>query len=443
MQNSKLEQTFHIKNILKFTFPTILMMVFLSMYTTIDGIMVARLVSDEALAAVNIVYPVVSLILAVALMLSSGANAVIAFNLGENKLKEANQKLTSTYCIGGLIGFLLMVVGIVFLEPILKVLGTSQSLMPYAVPYLKVMLYFAPMMIFQILTQTFLVTDGKPLLGLGLSLASGIANVALDYYFMAVLNLGVAGAALATGLGYVLTGGVGILLFLNVKKKGIRFSKPKFESHFIRKTLSNGSSEMVNNLSIAFTTFLFNVTMMRLIGNQGVVAITIILYVQFIQMAIYFGYAQGISPIISFKYGAGKIEELKQVIKHSFAIITAFSILVIMLSLGFSSPVIRLFTGDKQALFDLTREGFMIYLTAFVFIGINVFMSAMFTALGNGRVSAMLSFLRTFVFIVGSLLLFPSIWGVTGVFVATPISEGLAFCLSIFAYYRGKSQYGY
>lgn len=443
MKNSKLEQTFNIKNILKFTFPTILMMVFLSMYTTIDGVMVARLVSDEALAAVNIVYPVVSLILAVALMLSSGANAVIAFNLGENKLKEANQRLTATYCIGGLIGFLLMVVGIVFLEPILKVLGTSQSLMPYAVPYLKVTLYFAPMMIFQILTQTFLVTDGKPLLGLGLSLASGIANVALDYYFMAVLNLGVAGAALATGLGYVLTGGVGILLFLNVKKKGLRFSKPKFESHFLQKTLSNGSSEMVNNLSIAFTTFLFNVTMMRLIGNQGVVAITIILYVQFIQMAIYFGYAQGISPIISFKYGAGKIEELKQVIKHSFAIITAFSILVIVLSLGFSTPVIRLFTGDKQALFDLTREGFMIYLTAFVFIGINVFMSAMFTALGNGRVSAMLSFLRTFVFIVGSLLFFPSIWGVTGVFVATPISEALAFCLSIFAYVRGKSRYGY
>lgn len=443
MQSSTLAQNFNWRKLIRFSLPTILMMVSLSLYTTVDGIMVSQLISEKGLAAVNLVYPVVSLILASSLMLSSGSNAIIAYLLGEGKAQEAREKLTTTYLFGLTFAALIMAIGLIFIKPILLGLGTSDELMIYALPYLKTMLYFTPFVFLQIFTQTFMVTEGKPILGLVLSILSGVINIGLDYFFMGVWDLGITGAALATGIGYMVTGLYGFFYFLIYPKAGLRFSKPTGDLVFLIKTMTNGASEMVNNVSIAFTTFLFNVTMIRLLGNEGVVAITIILYVQFIQMAIYFGYAQGVSPIISFKYGSEDREGLKGLIRKSFIFVFASSLGVILFSFILASPVIALFVEKGTSVFYLTKQGFLITLFAYVFMGANVFMSAMFTALGNGRVSALLSFMRTFVFIVGALVLLPNVFGVTGVWIAAPISEALAFVISWLAYVRGKNRYGY
>ncbi len=423
--------------LLTFTFPTILMMLFLSLYTTVDGIMVSRLVSENALAAVNIVFPVVSLILAIALMFSSGANAIIAFHLGEKNTKKAREKLSATYCYGFIVSLGILAIGTLFMDPIIRLLGTSDSLSLYAKPYLSIMLIFTPMIFFQIFTQTFLVTEGKPLQGLLLSLASGVINIVLDYIFIAHFRWGISGAALATGLGYTLTGTYGLLYFGFHKHAVLKLAKPSFDWSFFLKTTTNGASEMVSNLAIAFTTFLFNITMLRLIGNDGVVAITIILYVQFIQMAIYFGYSQGVSPLISYLHGSKETQELQMLIRKSFVFIFVASALVIALSYVFLEPLIQLFVTKGTPVFDITKEGFTIFLVAYVFMGFNVFMSAMFTALGNGRVSATLSFLRTFVFITGALLLLPNAMGLLGVWIAVPLSECLSFGCSVWAYLNG------
>lgn len=443
MQSSNLSQNFNWGKLLKFSLPTILMMVSLSLYTTVDGIMVSQLISEKGLAAVNLVYPVVSLILATSLMLSSGSNAIIAYLLGEGKAEEARKKLTTTYLFGLTFAVVIMAIGLLLIQPILLGLGTSEELMVYAMPYLKTMLYFTPFVFLQIFTQTFMVTEGKPILGLVLSILSGVINIGLDYLFMGVWGWGITGAAIATGIGYMVTGLYGLLYFMFHPKAGLRFSKPAWDLIFLFKTMTNGASEMVNNVSIAFTTFLFNVTMIRLIGNEGVVAITIILYVQFIQMAIYFGYAQGVSPIISFKYGSEDREGLKGLIRKSFIFVFSASFVVIGLSFLLANPVIGLFVESGTPVFELTKQGFLITLFAYVFMGANVFMSAMFTALGNGRVSALLSFMRTFVFIVGCLILLPNMFGVMGVWIAAPISEALAFFISWLAYVRGKNRYGY
>lgn len=439
----KLAQPFNFKRILFFTFPTILNMVLLSLYTTVDGIMVSRLVSENALAAVNIVFPVVSFVLAVALMLASGGNAIIANLLGQRKQDEASKKFTLIYGVGILLALLLTGIVFLLLDPLLKGLGATSDLYHYAAPYLKIMMLFSPMMVLQILTQTFMVTEGKPMLGLALSMLSGIINVGLDYLFMAHFKMGISGAALATGMGMAFTGIYGLLYFTLAKKRVLAFKWPKMNRSFVFAAMGNGASEMVNNLSVAFTTFLFNVTMVRLLGNEGVVAITIILYVQFIQMAIYFGYSQGISPVISFKYGANQIKELKAIVYRSFLFIGLSSVLVIGFSLIFVDAIIGLFVPSGAVVFDLTKEGFLIYLTAYVFMGFNIFVSAMFTALGNGRVSAFLSFFRTFVFIIGALLTLPNLLGLIGVWIAVPISEAISALLSYISYRNGKERYGY
>lgn len=439
----KLAQPFNFKRILFFTFPTILNMVLLSLYTTVDGIMVSRLVSENALAAVNIVFPVVSFVLAVALMLASGGNAIIANLLGQRKQDEASKKFTLIYGVGILLALLLTGIVFLLLDPLLKGLGATSDLYHYAAPYLKIMMLFSPMMVLQILTQTFMVTEGKPMLGLALSMLSGIINVGLDYLFMAHFKMGISGAALATGMGMAFTGIYGLLYFTLAKKRVLAFKWPKMNRSFVFAAMGNGASEMVNNLSVAFTTFLFNVTMVRLLGNEGVVAITIILYVQFIQMAIYFGYSQGISPVISFKYGANQIKELKAIVYRSFLFIGLSSVLVIGFSLIFVDAIIGLFVPSGAVVFDLTKEGFLIYLTAYVFMGFNIFVSAMFTALGNGRVSAFLSFFRTFVFIIGALLTLPNLLGLIGVWIAVPISEVISALLSYISYRNGKERYGY
>ena len=305
MQSTKLAQKFNLPRLLLFVFPTIVMMVFMSLYTSVDGAFVSRLIGEDALAAVNVVYPVMSVVLALSLMFTSGANAIIARMLGEGQPEKARRFFSLVYIVGTLMGIAATAITLLLMDSLLSLLGATETLYSYAREYLTVLCLFAPMLFLQVGTQNFFVTEGKPGVGLLVSALGGIANIILDYVFIAVFHMGIAGAALATGIGYMIPGLYGVCYFFASRKGTLWFVKPEFEGGKLLHTCTNGSSELVNNLSVAITTMLFNLTMLRYAGEGGVAAITVILYVQFIQAAIYFGYSQGIAPVISYKYGAG------------------------------------------------------------------------------------------------------------------------------------------
>ena len=443
MQSTKIAQKFNLPRLLTFVFPTIVMMVLMSLYTSVDGAFVSRLISEDALAAVNVVYPVMSVVLALSLMLTSGANAIIARKLGEGRPDEAKRFFSLIYLVGILMGVVLAVLTLLFLNPLLSFLGATELLFPYASEYLRVLILFAPVSFLQVAAQNFFVTEGKPGIGLLVSAMGGVANIILDYVFIAVFDMGIAGAALATGIGYAIPGIYGIFYFFTSRNGTLCFVKPQFEGKNLLHACTNGSSEFVNNLSVAITTVLFNLTMLRYANEGGVAAITVILYIQFIQAAIYFGYAQGIAPVISYKYGAGDKEQLQYVVRTSLWLLTACSVLVILLSVFGADLAISLFIQKGSAVYALTKRGFLLFCSAFLFMGINVFLSAMFTAFGNGAVSALLSFLRTLVFLVAMLLLLPLWLGVDGAWIAVPVAEALALIVGVLCYQKYRHIYHY
>lgn len=443
MYDHNLAQTFHLKQLLKFVLPTVVMMIFMSLYTSVDGAFVSRLISENALAAVNVVYPVLSLVLALALMFATGSNAIIARKLGEQKPEEARSFFTLIYIVGFACGVLLTIIGFVFEEPILNMLGATDALRTYAQDYYRALLPFAALSFWQLFAQNFFVTEGKPHIGLIISIMGGVANIVLDYIFIAWFHMGIAGAAIATGIGYSIPGIYGFLYFAAKRQSNLHFIRPRWNGRELLHTVTNGSSELVNNLSVAITTLLFNLTMLQYAGEGGVAAITVILYVQFIQAAIYFGYSQGVAPVISYKYGEANHDQLRYLIRTSIKVILVCSVAVVLLSVIFSDVAISLFISPESAVYAMTKRGFLIFSSCYIFMGINVFLSALFTAFGNGKISALLSFLRTLVFIVGSLLLFPTLLGIDGAWIAVPVSEFLAIIIGIICYIKYRKIYHY
>lgn len=443
MNNNILSQKFTTYTLLKFTLPIIIMMIFMSLYTSVDGAFVSRFVSEDALSAINIVFPIVSVIMAIGLMFATGSNAIIATRLGMGHENSARQFFTFIYIISFVIGIIITIVGLMFGDKILVLLGATPTLHTYAIDYLEVLILFAPLTLLQMLSQAFFVTEGKSNLGLVLTIIGGIANIVFDYLFIAIFHMGIQGAAWATGIGYAIPALFGVWYFFFHKKGNLYFVKPKLMLKDVLNSCFNGSSELVNNLSIAITTLLFNLAMLKYVGDNGIAAITIILYIQFIQAAIYYGYAQGVAPIISYKYGEGNREQLKNIIKISMRFTFMASILVIVLSVLFVDQAVGIFVKSSSEVFGLAKEGFLIFSISYLFMGFNIFISAMFTAFGNGTISALLSLMRTFVLLIGILALLPTIMGVTGIWLAVPIAEGLAVIISIYFFVKYRTKYHY
>ena len=443
MKGNSIAQEFHVKNLLVFIIPSLIMMVFMSMYTSVDGIFVSRFISEDALGAINIVFPISSIIMALALMLGTGGSAVIGKYLGQNKKQEAREFFSLLYVVAILLGIFIGGSCFIFHETLLIALGCTEELYQYGKDYLLVLLPFAPMAFLQMFAQVFLVANGRPQLAMTVSLLGGVANIILDYFFIVVMEMGIGGAALATGIGYSIPGIYAICHFSIYKKEDLQFVKPVMNKKDLVGACFNGSSELVNNLSIAITTLLFNLVMIAYAGKVGVAAITVILYLQFIQAAVYFGYGQGIAPVISFKYGEQNHTQLSFIIKFSILFITVISVFVVIISFFFHEFAIKLFIDAQSPTYAMTKEGFLIVATSYLFMGLNVFISSMFTALGNGRVSALLSFLRTFLFLVGLLICLPIFFGLQGVWWAVPIAEGATLFFSLYFFIKYKSVYGY
>lgn len=442
VKDNLLAQRFNLFSLLKFAFPTIFMMIFMGLYTIVDTIFVSRFVDTNALSAINIVCPIINIIVGLGTMLATGGSAIVACKMGNGDMDGAKKIFTLTILSGAIIGILITSIGLIFMDNIIIWLGASDILIQYCRSYLFIILIFASANILQVLFQSLFVTAGKPQFGLWLVLGAGCTNIILDYVFIVPLQMGISGAALATGIGYLIPTIAGIVFFS--KNKGVlRFCIPKLDKKVLFEICFNGSSEMVGQLSTAVTTFLFNIMMMRLIGEDGVAAITIIIYSQFLLTSLYIGFSMGVAPIISYNYGSRNNIQLKYIFKICILFISVASLLVFVFSMVCSSTIVEIFSQKGSNVYEITRSGFYIFSFSFLFCGYNIFTSSMFTALSNGKISAILSFLRTFVFITIGLLTLPSVLNIDGIWLAVPIAEILTLFLTVSFIYRYKNKYNY
>lgn len=419
----------------KFAIPSIIMMVFMSSYTIVDGFFVSKYVGHNALSALNIVYPLMGLMYAIGIMFATGGSALVGKLLGERRVNEA-KSCFSLITLSALILIVLFVLVImVFIKPILAFLGTDIDTYDYAYKYIRIILLFAPAAVLQALFQSFFVVASKPKLGLSFTILSGLANMFLDYLFMGPLSMGVVGASLATVIGYSITALAGIFFFL-FNKNGLSFYKPKFNFKWILDSMINGSSEMVTNLSSAVITFLFNILMMKLVGNKGVAAITAILYAQFVMNSFFMGYSIGVAPVFSYHFGAKNSRYLRHIRNRSFIFVISVSIIIFLLA-NFSSNILGVaFSDNDKEIEELIIRGMHLFSISFLFSGLNIYNSALFTSLSDGKTSAIISFMRTLVFIVLGMFIMVILLKVDGLFLAVPFAELLTLLVTLLFFNR-------
>ena len=442
MQENILSRSFSPLSILRFSFPNIVMMIFLSLYTIVDGMFISRLVSTIALSAVNIAYPISSVQLGIGIMIGTGGSAIIAKKMGEQKIEEARKDFTSFVLFSIFLGVFIAIVSLIFLDPILIFLGSSKVQMPLCHVYTYILMLFTPMLFLQAAFQSFFVAAGKPNLGLIAIVLGGIGNVILDYLFMGIFHWGIAGAAIATGIGYSIPACIGIFYFIVNKKQPLYFEKTKIHFSIVLQGCMNGISEMISNVSVAVTTFLFNLIFMYYWKEEGVAAITIVMYYQFVFSSIFIGFSLGIAPIISYKYGAKDYIQLKNITRFGIIFVIACAIIAYGISMLTIQQSLSLFTENK-IVFQLVLEGFPIFASSFLLMGISIFASGFFTALNNGIVSGIISFVRTFLFLIVCMLLFPYWFGSRGIWWAVPIAELLGVFVSAFFLIKNKQIYHY
>lgn len=429
MDELTLDREWGAGSLLRFTLPTVVMMLFMGFYTMVDTIFVARLVHTDALSAINIVCPVIHLTVGLGTMLATGGNAIIARKMGEGRLQEAREDLTLIVMAGVVLGVGLLAGGSLWLDQLVEGLGASRRLFPYCRDYLAALLWFFPAGILQTLFSNLLVTAGRPGLGFGVSVLAGLANIGLDWFFIIPCHLGIQGAALGTGISYLIPAVAGMVYFARGGET-LRFARTGLRWSVIQESCRNGSSEMVSQLATALTTFLFNRVMLELAGEDGVAAITILIYAQFLLNTLFIGYSMGVAPVISFCYGRGDSVRQRRVFDISMGTIGALSAAVFILAMLGGPGIVRWFVPGGSEVCRMATEGFGIFAYSFLFCGMNIFTSAMFTALSNGGLSAGLSFLRTFGLLAGSIVWLPRVLGVTGVWLAVPVAEGVMVCLS-------------
>ena len=409
-----LERVSGLLSLLRFAFPTMVMMVFNGLYTIVDVIFVARFVNTEALSAINIINPAMGVLWGLGTMLGTGGSALIARKMGGGDTAGARRNFSLLILAGALLGLFFSGLGLLFLEPIIRALGASDILAPYCREYFGTLLLFTPAGLVLALFAFFFVAAGKPALNMALIIASGLTNTLLDYVFIVLLGMGVAGAALATGIAFLIPPLGGLCFFL-YSKGPLHFTRPGMRLREFGQACFNGSSEMIAQLSISVTTYLFNITMLRLAGEAGVAALTITAYSEYFLVTLFLGFSMGVAPVISYNYGSGNHARQRRIFRSCLLFICVGSILVFSAALLGASRLIGIFAPPDSRVFALADQGFHIFVFNFLFCGYGIFASSLFTALSNGKVSAIIAFLRTFALIALFLLVLPEFLGLTGV----------------------------
>lgn len=439
----RLSDHFTYPKLLRFVFPSIIMMIFTSIYTVVDGLFVSNFVGKTSLAAINLIWPLMVIMGAVGFMIGAGGSALVSQTLGEKKKEEANRYFSFLIYVVIVLGIVLSALGIIFLRPIAILLGAQGDMLSDCIVYGRILLITNTFFMLQNVFQSFFVTAEKPKLGLAITVIAGVTNMVLDYVFIVPLNMGLAGAALATGISQIVGGILPVLYFVGKNNSLLRLGKSEWNGKVLLKTCTNGSSELMTNVSSSVVTMLYNYQLLEIAGENGVAAYSVIAYVMFIFIAIFFGYSMGSAPIVGYHYGAGNQAELRNIFKKSITILMISGIILTMLAEVFATALAGVFVGYDAELMQMTRDGFRIYAISFLVCGINIYGSAFFTALGNGLVSALLSFLRMFVFQVVCIEVLPLIFGLDGVWGAIVIAELSALLVTIFFFVKKRKTYHY
>ena len=439
----QLSDHFSYSKLIKFTLPTIAMMIFTSIYGVVDGVFVSNCVGSDAFAAVNLIMPIIMILGSVGFMLGTGGSAIVSKTLGEGKKEKANEYFSMLVYLCVVSGVILSVIGIIFTGPIAVLLGAKGSIAKDCVTYGRTVFFMLTGLFLQNAFQSFLVVAGKPKLGLFVTLLAGFTNMFLDFLFVYVLRFGVFGAALATGISQFVGSVIPIIYFAGGKNNVLKLTKCRFNKDIIIKTCINGSSEMVTNMSMSLVNILYNMQLMKYIGTNGVVAYGIIMYVGFIFVGTYMGYAVGSAPVISYHYGAGNKDELKNLFKRSLTIIIVSSVVMTLIAEIIAGYLAGIFVSYDNNLLELTTEAIRIYAVSYLISGINIFASSFFTALNNGVVSAVISFMRMFVFQVVMILFLPVVLGISGIWTAVIAAEVLSVVISVMFLVKNRKKYSY
>ena len=431
------------RNILRFAFPTIVMTVFNTFYTMVDGLFVSNWIGMEALSAINLTAPAISLLTAISGMLATGGSAVVMKKMGEHREQEARQDFTLLILTNVVVGALMMLLGYTLMDKLLGAMGLSPAVLGYCHTYLSRYLLFTIPILLMYNFSLYLIAAGKSTLSLICTVAGGVTNIVLDYVLIVLFDLGIQGAAIATGLGYSITAVVGFLVFRR-RDSLLHFQKPVFRGGVLLRASTNGLSELATSLVSGITTLLFNLAMLHYVGEDGVAAITIIMYVLMFVSALFIGYSYGVAPMISYCHGEQNHEKLNKLVGFSIRFILGTSILCTVISILATKPLVSIFTQPGSPVYELAITGNRLCSLALLFVGLNVLASGMFTALSNGVVSAVLAFSRSFLFTAASIQLLPVLLGgITGIWLATPMAEVLGAVMAAVLLLKYRKRYGY
>ncbi|PBG63585.1 MATE family efflux transporter [Clostridioides difficile] len=439
----QLSDNFNYKRLLKFTFPTIIMLVISSIYGVVDGYFVSNFVGKTAFTAVNFIMPFLLILGCVGFLFGTGGGALIAKTMGEGKKEEANEQFSLLIVTSAGCGIILAVLGIVTMPWIASAMGADGQLLTDSILYGCVVIIAIPAYILQCEFQCLFATAEKPKLGLYVAIMAGITNIVLDALFITVFKWGLVGAALATAIGQYVGGIIPLLYFSRQNNSLLKFKKPKFDCDVLKKTVANGSSELMTNVSTSVVSMLYNAQLLKYAGEDGVASYGVLLYVALLFQAVFIGYSVGTAPIISYHYGAKNYDELKNLRKRSLIVIICFAVFMFIIGEFLSKPIAFIFVGYDNNLMEMTLRAFMIYSFSFLFSGFGVFGSSFFTASNDGLTSALIAFMRILVFQVVSVLIFPIFWGVNGIWFSIVGAEILATIMTAFFIIRKQKKYHY
>ena len=440
----QLSEHFTYKKIFRFALPSIVMMVFTSIYGVVDGTFVSNFVGKTPFAAVNLVWPFLMILGVFGFMIGTGGSALVAKTLGENKKEDANRYFTMLITLVVILGVLLTIIGLIVLRPLSSALGASGQMLEDCVTYGRTLMIFNTAFMLQSVFQSLFITAEKPRLGLIMTVAAGLTNMVLDALFIAVFKWGLVGAALASGLSQCIGGILPLIYFLSSKNDTpLKFVKTKMEGKVLLKACVNGASELMTTVSSSLVSMLYNFQLMRLAGQNGIAAYGAVMYVEFAFIAVFIGYSIGTAPIVSYHYGSENHNEVKNMLQKSFKIMSVLGITMMVLAQILASPLAKVFVGYDKKLFDMTVHGFRLFSFYFILAGINIYASSFFTALNNGMISAIISFSRTLGFETLAVIILPIFLQLDGVWLAITVAEICAFVISISFLIAKKEKYHY
>ena len=441
--NIQLSEHFTYRKLLSFTFPSVVMLVFTSVYGVVDGFFVSNFVGKTSFTAVNFIMPFLMILGSVGFMFGTGGGALIAKTLGEGKEKKARDLFSMIVYVSFACGVFLAVFGILFVRPIASLLGAKGQLLEDCVTYGRIILAALPAYVLQYEFQCLFATAGKPSLGLYVTVAAGVTNMVLDALFVAVFRWGIPGAAGATAISQFVGGVIPLIYFARPNKSLLKLGRTQFLGRELLKACGNGSSELMSNISMSIVSMLYNVQLLKYAGEDGVAAYGVLMYVSMIFLAVFIGYSVGTAPVIGYQYGAKNHGELKSLRKKSLVLIGIFALIMFAGAYLLASPLSKFFVGYDKELLALTIRGFSIFSFCFLFSGFAIFGSSFFTALNNGLISASIAFLRTLVFQIAAVLILPLFWGVDGIWLSIVAAEVMAVVVTVFFLKGQREKYGY